>query len=114
MRDPDIDSNGPAAKALNDRLAAALCEIAAVRPSQLTPNVRLLDDLGVYGDDWDEFLRRIPEAQETDWTGFNYSDYFDPEVSVIHYLRRLSRLRRRPLTLAHVSAVLLRRKWFEP
>lgn len=114
MQQCDIAANGSTGKALNDRLAAALCEIAAVHPSQLTPNVRLLDDLGVYGDDWDEFLRRIPEAQETDWTGFRYSDYFDPEMSVIHYLRRFLRLRRRPLTLGHVATVLRRRKWLDP
>lgn len=97
-----------------ERLVAAIAAVAAVDASELTPDTRLLDDLKIYGEDWDEVLRRIPEAQETDWTGFKFSHYFDDEIVLIHVLRRLLGRSRRPLTLAHLAAVLARRQWFDP
>lgn len=114
MRDDDNNAETPVGTPLWESIVAAVAAVAAVDPSEVTPETRLLDDLKIYGEDWDEVLRRLPEAQETDWTGFKFSDYFDDEIILIHLLRRLLRRRRRPLRLAHLAAVLARRKWFEP
>ncbi len=113
MRDDD-NAETPVGASLWDRLVVAVAAVAAVDPAEVTPNTRLLDDLHIYGEDWDDLLQRLPEVQETDWTGFKFSDYFDDEIALVHLLRRLLRLRRRPLTLAHLASVLARRKWFDP
>jgi hypothetical protein len=47
------------------------------------PNVRILHDLGIDGDDADDLLRELSERCQIDLTSFEFSRYFRSEPSLL-------------------------------
>ena len=87
--------------------------------SRITSDTLLREDLGVDGDDWDEILVTITQHWgDTDFTSFNFYDYFreEPQLHALYICLKdfWSGKRLRPLTVGHLAAVIDRGQWFEP
>jgi|688.fasta_scaffold244366_1 hypothetical protein len=87
--------------------------------SRITSDTLLREDLGVNGDDWDEILVAITQRWgETDFTSFNFYDYFreEPQLHALYiWLKDFWNGKcLRPLTVGHLAAVIDRGQWFEP
>jgi hypothetical protein len=92
-----------------------VAKIAAAR--SVTRNQRLYHDLGLAGDDAVELLDEVHARFGTGFTDFRFYDYFPDEGEVVwDRLERLLRIavRRKPFTVAHLTAVVRRGVWFEP
>src|SRR5256885_621732 len=76
------------------------------------------EDLGIYGDDWDEVLLGLNQFNPVDWSGFEFGRYFPSEPTVLTPIARLFFSSRSDdgcaLTVGHLALVLERGKWFEP
>ena len=57
-------------------------EFTRVRPQVLTLETTLFYDLGIDGDDADEFFEEFGRTFGVDLTDFNIQSHFGPEVSV--------------------------------
>jgi Protein of unknown function (DUF1493) len=99
-------------------LSALLAEIRREPLHRITPTTRLGEDLGIDGDDWDEVLLAIVARWQTDFTGFDFYDYFGEEPSFHSLIVVIKDLwtgkRLKPLTVSHLAAVIDRGSWFEP
>lgn len=56
-------------------------EFTRVRPQVLTWETTLFHDLGIDGDDADEFFEEFGRTFEVDLTDFNIESHFGPEAS---------------------------------
>lgn len=77
----------------------------------------LLQDLGIGGDDADEFLEAIHATFGTRFDGFAFATYFPDEHEAVgeHWFRRLGfKDTRKPFRLGHLVDVVQRGAWFEP
>ena len=54
-----------------------------------SPNWRLEEDLGIYGDEAVDFLLRFSERFNVDISGFDLSTHFGKEDSLGYYMRKL-------------------------
>jgi acyl carrier protein len=73
-----------------DRLKKFIVEQIGVYESEVTPNSRLYEDLGVYGDDASELLIKYGKRFNVDVSKFMAADYFKGEgIDVIEGLIRL-------------------------
>ena len=61
------------------RVAAAIRQISGQKPEKITPDARLLEDLGIYGDDGHELFEMLHEQFEMDWTGLDLRVHFGSE-----------------------------------
>lgn len=83
----------------------------------LSEDCRILQDLGISGDDADEMLSEVRKAFGTRFDGFVFHDYFpsDDEAGGERWLRRLGfRDDRKALTVGHLLDVIRRGAWCEP
>jgi hypothetical protein len=92
----------------------ALCGARALVES----HTELYRDLGLNGDDAWDLLENIRKDRGVDFSGFEFDRYFPNETDAIYYLwgRRfgLWRNRFKPMTIAHLTEVIERGRWFEP
>lgn len=78
---------------------------------------RVLQDLGIAGDDAEELLDAIHKKFGTRFEDLRFSTYFpdDHEANGEGWLRRLGfEDPRRPLTVGHLLDVIMRGAWFDP
>lgn len=64
---------------LFDRVAAAIRDISGHKPEKITREARLLEDLGIYGEDGHELFEMLHEQFEMDWTGLDLGVHFGTE-----------------------------------
>jgi len=84
---------------------------------RLTLDSRINFDLHIDGDDAEELLAELQRRYKIDWTGLNFSRYFDSEP---HLFNIIPRLRRRfsktpkqhePLTIGDLTEAAIRKRW---
>lgn len=83
----------------------------------VSEDTRILQDLGIDGDDADEFLEAVHKTFGTRFEGFNFSTYFSNQEigNGDVWLRRLGfEDARKPLTVGHLVDVIIRGSWFDP
>ncbi|MCA0201637.1 MAG: DUF1493 family protein [Proteobacteria bacterium] len=94
----------------------AIREIIACEPPA-DDETALFHDLRIAGDDAWELMDGIVKRFPIDATGFDFSQFFPSEGDTAPYwLLRLTGLHKRykRLTVAHITEVARRGKWFEP
>jgi hypothetical protein len=94
---------------------------AVLRPfvgnESVSESARILQDLGIDGDDADEFLEAVHAKFGTRFDGFVFSTYFsNGEIgSGEGWLRRRGfEDRRKPLSVGHLLDVIIGGIWFDP
>lgn len=106
-----------------DTLRSVIEFIAQYRhehPSQIQRSTRLREDLGLDGDDGEEFLGAYGARFHVDLAGFEFRRYFRDEANLLSpFLVLLEGWRRgrwqtRPITAAHLAAVADAGRWFDP
>jgi acyl carrier protein len=66
---------------LYSRVKSFIEDQTNVRSDELSPDTRIYHDLGVTGDDADEFLEAFRREFGVDMANFNFDDHFTPELS---------------------------------
>ena len=83
----------------------------------IAPDQRLYHDLGLAGDDVREILEALGARFGTQFSDFQFADYFPNEAEALtDRLERLLRIAepRKVLTVRHLAAVVRRGAWFDP
>ena len=83
----------------------------------VTLHTELYHQLGIAGDDADEFLDDVHKRFGTSFSGFQFEDFFPNETEALgdHVVQFLGfRPRKRSLTLGHLVCVVTKGGWFEP
>ena len=65
--------------ALFGEVTAAIRQISGQKPEKITRNARLLEDLGIYGNDGHALFELLHEQFEMDWTGLDLRVHFGEE-----------------------------------
>lgn len=104
---------------LSQLLVAFVCEQLNVSPLPLTATTRLLQDLGVDGDDGVELIHEFSLRFGVDLAGFDPSIHFGPEAGGNPLIWIWWIVSRRwpkcvPITLADLELSLRRRRWVSP
>lgn len=105
----------PLRENVKDDLVALLSEFSCRRP--ISMDNRLVQDLGIGGDDADELLETIHEKFGTSFTDLEFRDYFpnDHEMLGERWFRLLGfQDNRKPLRVRHLLQVVQCGAWFEP
>jgi acyl carrier protein len=106
------------AESLEAEIKGLVARTAAVRPEQLTPDTRLLQDIGVDGDDGWELIAALGEQFGVDLSPFRPDLHFGPEGDgFVLWLRRLLRLepsRFVPITVGDLVAAARSGRWLTP
>lgn len=91
---------------LESRVIAAVARQRRMQPSQITLDSRLYHDLGMYGDDADEFLDVFAKEMSVDLSALykDWSLYFRPENSIDRRMLLLA--------LAVIALAKLSERWF--
>ncbi len=116
MADSTRDEGSP----IEARVIALIAAHAGVARARIGAGTRLLHDLGMDGDDADEFIVRFAETFAVDLAGYDHGAFFGPEAAFepFSYLYRLlfarHRLATRPLTVRHLAAVAAAGRWTAP
>src|SRR5579859_928108 len=69
-------------------------------------------DLPIDGDDADELINSIFEEFKTDFSKFNFHEYFNDEGIGLLPVFSFFRKQKKPLTVRHLIAVIERGAWF--
>jgi hypothetical protein len=97
--------------------------MALIRPfvgksKKITPSTRLFHDLGIGGDDAWELLESVAKHFGTSFADMEFGAYFsnEGESSIYYWFMRVGLFRSqiRPMTVAHLGAVVSKGSWFEP
>ena len=100
-----------------EAVAKVIAHRAGVPCESLTPDTRLLHDLGIYGDDVDEILFDLDKLGVIDWSDFRFDNYFysEPHLfswgGLLHSGTRMKRSSKLPLTIAMLVAAVERGRW---
>ncbi len=97
-------------------------EFTATAPSKITANSRIVEDLGIAGDDGDEMMKQFAERFNVNISGFTKWDQFGSEggpdpVSFIHAAIDLFRKGKRksssilPLTVMEFTIAAKLKRW---
>src|SRR5580700_4173422 len=65
-----------------DKLKEFVVELAGVYENEVTPNARLYDDMGIYGDDASELLVKYGKKFNVNISKFMAADYFKGEGDI--------------------------------
>ncbi len=86
--------------------------------SNLNRNSSLSEDLGIEGDDANDFMQAFSKTFDVELTNFVFDKYFYPEgafnpISYLIYrkLFRRPKLQHIPITLSRLVEAVLKRKW---
>jgi len=88
-----------------------------VRAKKLSPEMELLHDLGLAGDDAWELLEAINSRFGTNFSEMAFSAYFPDETEAfgVHFAKLIGfRSPKKPLSLGHLVGVIDRGAWFDP
>ena len=104
--------------AVRERLYALVSSLSGVPVSRLTANTRLLQDMGIDGDDARELMCAFSTEFSVDLAGLSFGKYFNAEPSLADPLwflpwRRKKRMARQALTLDHLVEVATVGHWEE-
>ena len=103
---------------LAEDVAALLARLRGEPEANIQLNTRLVEDLRIVGDDWDEVVGALSSLRQIDWTGFEFHRYFYDEPTLLTPLqlvwRRMRYGSRHQLTVGHLVKVLECGKWFNP
>lgn len=91
-----------------------LANKSGIKPESILPDHRLLQDLGIDGDDAVELINSIARRFQIDMTGFDIEAYFRSEPNLFSIFRRRSRVLRElalkvPLTVRDLQEMAERR-----
>jgi hypothetical protein len=64
---------------IDDQVKAFVAEVACRAPDEIRADATLLGDVGLDGDDANEFLAQFANRFEVDMNGFSFSEHFGPE-----------------------------------
>ncbi len=112
MTDPKMPEDELTAKVLEILANNRGCPVKSLHASS-----RLLDDLGLAGDDVDDLFRDLMnEFGEIDLNEFDFYRYFIDEAAGLWPWSRSKGNRRPkfPVTVAHLVDVVRAKKWFDP
>jgi len=99
------------------RIKGMVVDHTRVKEAVLTPRSRLLQDLGMDGDDAEEFLTAYAAEFGVDMTGFRFDDHFGPEAAFdpLVYLWWVlfdrKKLQLAPITLADLTRSAREKRW---
>lgn len=103
---------------LKQELEAIFLEQVCLKPSELFPEARLEQDCRITGDDAWELFEAIHDKFGTDFSGFEFDQYFCEEgEGLFSLLVNRSRDKHRkafPVTIGHIFKVVESGKWFKP
>ncbi|WP_163836721.1 DUF1493 family protein [Spartinivicinus ruber] len=103
---------------LIQELEAIFLEKVFLKPSELFPEARLEQDYGITGDDAWELFEAIHEKFGTDFSGFEFDQYFCEEgegfFSLLTNRARDKHRKAFPVTIGHIFKVVESGKWFKP
>ena len=68
-----------AAQSIDDQVKSCVAEFVCKKPGDIHDESTLLGDLGLDGDDADEFLSDFAKRFEVDMVGFRFEDHFSNE-----------------------------------
>ena len=95
-------------------------EQMGVKSTRLNSSSTLQRDVGMDGDDADEFMRRFARRFSVNMEGFQFEKYFGPERGFLLFdylflrLFKKNALKYVEITIAHLVAVAERKSWFDP
>ncbi len=95
-----------------------LSEQWRVRPERLTPDTRLLHDLGIDGDDAEEILTDFAEQFQVDLSAFRFTEHFGSELDagprwVLRKIFGGDAVRKTPVTLQALVDAATSGRWIE-
>jgi acyl carrier protein len=84
-----------------------------VKRQALTPQTRLVEDLGLEGDDAEEFIQSFSQTFSVDLTEFEFRKYFGVEAAVnpISLVRFFLPKKRVPIEIGQLVAAAARGRW---
>jgi hypothetical protein len=103
-----------------EAIARFLSEIRAEPLEHISPGTRLREDLGLDGDDVDEFLEGLADRFGVDLTGFDFYRYFREEPHLLWlftqwwHARRRGQWQTQPITVADVVRTVREKRWIAP
>ena len=95
-----------------DRLKHFIVNEVGVEEEEVTKEAKIEDDLGIYGDDSDEFLIAFGKEFNVDVSQFPIGDYFSPEgdfilPAIIRFLTNRKKRQRKVLTVGHLEKAVI-------
>lgn len=112
MRGADI---APAEEEVFRRVMHAVRDISGHPEDRITPDARLMEDLGIYGDDGYELIRVLDDQFEMDWNDFDVSVHFGMEGLGAplpwHLADSAAYLQHQPITVAQLVDAIGRGRW---
>ena len=99
------------------KVVRVLSEDRGVSVGDITPSTRLFEDLGLYGDDAEEFFLALQEkCGPIDFSALDFRQYFGDECGGVWPWRWTDRNRHplAPVTVKRIVAVVESGKWFDP
>ncbi|WP_339694763.1 DUF1493 family protein [uncultured Roseivirga sp.] len=96
---------------------AILTQILELIPESLLPDdkgnlseLRLEEDLSIYGDDAVDFIEKFSAKFKVDIEGLDFSKYFSKETSFHFFKKHFKPKNKRPLTLGDLERAVINRK----
>jgi acyl carrier protein len=98
---------------LNDAVCRFVSEQCSVDPSSVNLSLRLREDLGLDGDDADEFMQSFAKKFSVDLSDFDFTRFFAVEASMnpLTLLLIFRRNRLSPITVALLASVADTGRW---
>ncbi|WP_114951644.1 DUF1493 family protein [Sphingosinicella terrae] len=99
-----------------ERVKQAVREISGCPPEQITPEARLWEDLGIYGDDGIDLLEQLDSQFVMDWEGLDAGVHFGmeaigPPLPPWHVKRSPVWFEPHPLRVAELAQALRAGRW---
>lgn len=100
-----------------EKIKAFVAENLVVKKEKLTAGTRLLEDIGIDGDDAAEFIEVFSKKFDIDMTDFVFSEYFGPEAAfnpIIYlywFLFNRKKLQHTTITLSDLVEAVQNKKW---
>lgn len=91
-------------------------EKTQINCNKLSPESKILEDVGLDGDEAYKFLNDFSEKFDTDLSGLNFDSYFNSEgFDIISFLKSLVKKssRLQPITLKDLEIAVLKKKWIQ-
>ena len=97
-----------------DWITLIIAKKTGLPAAQISPDSRLLQDLGVTGDDAAELLAELSAAFEIDMGGFQFGEYFTGEPHLFNWWLAGKGAKLTPITVRDLVDAARRKKWIKP